>query len=140
MTEIKTHNVTFKGYRLENDADGIPEFSGIYLAYRCIYNKETDKVSLVELVYIGQAENLKMRIAVHKSSGDLNKSCLEGETICYSYASVSLNDLDIVENALIFAQKPRLNTKLKENFVHDPAAFVIEGACRLLTYTNFKIS
>ena len=140
MADIKTYNVTFKGYRLENDADGLPEYSGIYIAYRCKYNKDTNKVSLTELVYIGQAENLKKRILSHKSSGDLNSSCLDEETICYSYASVSLNDLNIVGNALIFAQEPSLNTQQKTEYNHEAASFVIEGACGLLKYTNFKIS
>lgn len=140
MAEMNTYNVTFKGYRLEDNAEGLPEYSGIYIAYRCMYNEETNKVSLTELIYIGQAENLNRRILSHKSSGDLNRYCLGNETICYSYASVSLNDLDIIENALIFAQQPRLNTQLKTEYNHEAAYFVVEGACDLLEYTNFKIS
>lgn len=140
MAEIKTYNVTFKGYRLEKDAEGLPEYSGIYIAYRCIYDSDTNKVTLNELIYIGQSENLKNRIASHKNSEDLSKCCLENETICYSYASVSLNDLDIVENALVFAQKPRINTQLKNNYNFEAASFVVEGACDLLEHTNFKIS
>lgn len=140
MAEIKTYNITFKGYRLQDDVDSLPEYSGIYMAYRCKYNGDTNKVTLIELVYIGQAENMKLRIMSHKNSKDISLHCGKDETICYSYASVSLYDLDIVENALIFAQKPRLNVKLKDNFTHKAAYFVIEGACDLLKYTNYKIS
>lgn len=140
MAEIKTYNITFKGYRLQDDVDNLPEYSGIYIAYRCKYNEDTDKVTLIELVYIGQAENMKLRLMSHKNSKDISQYCGKDETICYSYASVSLYDLDIVENALVFAQKPRLNVKLKDNFTHNAASFVIEGACALLEYTNYKIS
>lgn len=140
MGNKKTYNVTFKGYRLEEDSNNLPEYSGIYLAYRCVFNKETNKVSLSELVYIGKAENLKRRIMEHKQQADISSECAECETICYAYASVSLNELDIVENALIFAQKPRLNKTLKDHFNFNPASFVVEGTCSLLTYTNFTIS
>ena len=101
MAIIKNYNVMFKGYRLEDNASGLPEYSGIYMAYRCVYSSITDKVTLKELVYIGQAENLKNRISSHKSDEDLHDGCLSGEVICYAYASVSLNDLDVVENALV---------------------------------------
>lgn len=140
MAEIKNYNVTFKGYRLETNVNTLPEYSGVYLAYRCVYNKETDNVSLKELVYIGQAENLRKRIQSHVSSNDLYDGCEEGEGICYAYASVSLTDLDIVENALIFAQQPRLNMLLKDKFNHESASFTIEGTCSLLKHTNFRIA
>jgi len=140
MAELKTYNITFKGYRLEDNVSGIPEYSGIYMAYKCIYSPDTDKVSLSELVYIGQAENLRTRLMNHKNQNDLHVGCRGNETICYAYASVSLNDLDIVENALIFAQKPRLNENLKDNYNYESASFEIEGTCALLDHTNFKIS
>jgi len=137
---IKQYNVTFKGYRLEKDAAGLPEYSGIYLVYRCVYDKNTDRVSLRELIYIGQAENLKKRLNPHSRLDDFKKECQNNESVCYSYASISLGDLDVVENALVFAQQPRLNIDLKNNYNHDAASFVIEGACSLLNNTNFSIA
>lgn len=140
VEETKKYNVTFKGYRLEENASGLPEYSGIYMAYRCVFSSETNKVTLKELVYIGQAENVKARISSHKCSEDLHDGCLEGEVICYAYASVSLNDLDVVENALIFAQQPRLNQRLKDSFNYGASSFEIEGVCALLKYKNFSIA
>lgn len=140
MSEKRTYNITFKGYKLEENASSMPKYSGIYIAYICKYKVETNKVLLKEIVYIGQAENLNKRITEHKKLGDLQKECIYDETICYAYASVSLNDLDVVENALVFAQKPRLNKQLKNDFKHKRASFIIEGSCSLLNYTNFTIS
>lgn len=140
MADIKKYNITFKGYRLEENASSLPEYSGVYMAYRCDYNKITNKVTLKEIVYIGQAENLRTRILSHNNTKDLHVGCAEGELICYAYASVSLNDLDVVENALIFAQQPRLNQKLKESFNHNASSFEIEGACILLNRTIFSIA
>lgn len=140
MEDIKKYNVTFKGYRLEENASGLPEYSGIYMAYRCVYSAEKNEVSLKELIYIGQAENLQKRILSHKSAEDLHNDCLENEVICYAYASVSLNDLDVVENALIFAQQPRLNQKLKDGFNYGASSFEIEGECALLKHKFFSIN
>lgn len=140
MTELRKYNVTFKGYRLERDADGLPEYSGVYLAYRCRYNSNTNAVMLIELIYIGQAENIQKRIIEHRNTKDLHNGCGANEVLCYAYASVSLNDLDVVENALVYAQQPRLNTQLKDTYNHQPSSFVIEGTCSLLKHTDFKIS
>ena len=63
----------------------------------------------------------------------------EGEQICYSYAEVDKQDLDIIENALIFAQKPILNDRLKDSYNYKPAHFNVEGQCALLDYTDFSI-
>ena len=95
MAEVKTYNVTFKGYRMESDAEGLPEYSGIYIAYRCVYNKVANKVSLKELIYIGQAENIRRRILSHRNTGDLNRSCCENETTC-----LRANLLTLVQRAM----------------------------------------
>ena len=52
---------------------------------------------------------------------------------------VSMDDLNIVENALVFAQKPRLNSDLVDSFNHESAGFLVEGKCALLDYTDFTI-
>ena len=140
MADTNKYNITFKGYRLEENASSLPEYSGIYMAYRCVFNSMANKVTLKELVYIGQAENLQKRISSHKSAEDLHDGCLEGEVICYAYASVSLNDLGVVENALVFAQQPRLNQRLKDSFNYGASSFEIEGDCALLKYNNFSIA
>lgn len=140
--EKKKYYVYFNGYRLEEKAEGLPDYSGIYMAYRCTYNKDIDKVSLKEIVYIGQTWNLAESILGHKDKKDLHNVCESGETICYAYAFVSLRDIDIVENALVYAQKPRLNTNsgLKNSFNYRPTTFEVEGTCAKLQYTSFKIS
>ncbi len=49
-------------------------------------------------------------------------------------------DLDIVENALIYAQQPRLNTELKDDFYHKiPVAFKLEGDCLGMEHLYFSI-
>lgn len=132
------YELNFNGYWIDSRISGIPKTSGVYLVYRCTY--DNDGVSLKELLYIGQAENLYERISNHDKKDLFKKQCKEGETLCYSVAEVLPNNLDIVENALIFAQKPQLNAEYKDSFLHEvPVSFQLEGRCKLMKYQNFTI-
>lgn len=127
------------GYRRDVNAKTLPSSSGIYMVYRCVYNEDKNTVDLKELFYIGQAFDLNHEINYHARREEFLAQAKEGEQICYAYARVDKADLDIVENALIFAQKPRLNTNLRNNFNHEASQFQIEGKCALLQHTNYSI-
>ena len=135
---MNKYSLNFKGYWLEPRISGVPQTSGIYLVYRCTCDDEG--VSLKELLYIGQAKNLYERITTHEKKEVFEKECRLNEFLCYSVAEVSQKDLDIVENALIFAQKPRLNVEYKDRFRYEvPVSFLLEGRCKLMIYQNFTI-
>lgn len=136
---MKKYNVTFMGYRRDVNAKTLPSSSGIYMVYRCVFNEDKNTVVLKELFYIGQAFDLNHEINYHARHDEFLAQAKEGEQICYAYARVDKADLDIVENALIFAQKPRLNTNLRNNYNHEAAQFQIEGKCALLQHTNYSI-
>ena len=136
---MKKYNVTFMGYRRDVNAGTLPSSSGVYMVYRCKYNEESKTVDLKELFYIGQAFDLNHEINYHARHEEFLAQAEEGEQICYAYARVDKADLDIVENALIFAQKPRLNQKLKNSYNHEAAELQIEGKCALLHYTDYSI-
>ncbi len=139
-SRIKTYELIFKGYWIEDNISDITNASGIYLVYRCIHYVARKEVSLKEILYIGQATNLNERINNHDQKELFINACHVGETLCYSVAEVEENNLDVVENALIFAQKPRLNTNLKYSYNHEmPVAFMLEGRCSLMKLRNFKI-
>lgn len=135
---MKEYSINFNGYWVEDKISGIPETSGIYLVYRCVCAE--GGVTLKEILYIGQSKNLQDRINGHDKKVLFKRECKEDEIVCYSVAEVSPRDLDVVENALIFAQKPRLNDKYKERFEYEvPVSFIVEGRCKLLKYKNFTI-
>jgi excinuclease UvrABC nuclease subunit len=136
---MKTYNVIFHGYKRDENKDSLPSYSGIYMVYRCTYDSDNKTVSLKELIYIGKAENIHDRINNHDKHDNFIGELQIGEQICYSYAEVSKDDLDVVENALVFAQKPKLNESLKDSFRYESAQFLIEGRTALLTYTKFQI-
>lgn len=137
---MKNIRLSFKGYWRAEKKDFIPHFMGVYLVYRGVYNANEDTVSLRDLVYIGQAEDVNRRINEHIDDPSFTGILQGKEILCFSVAQVSSNEIDLVENALIFAQKPILNTNLKQSYNHEAAGFVIEGRCSLLRYTSFTIS
>ena len=136
---MKQYYINFNGYRRDCNKATLPKYSGVYMVYRCVCDSATEKVTLKEIIYIGQAEDLNERLNNHERNSDFLKACVNGEEICYAYANISMDDLDIIENALIFSQKPSLNTELVDSFNHESASFLIEGKCSLLRYTNFTI-
>lgn len=134
------YNVTFKGYRRDVNKGGLPTYGGIYMVYCCTYHEETQTVTLNKLIYIGQAINIHDRINNHDRYEDFKAQLAKGEQLCYAYSSVPPRDKDVVENALIFMQKPNLNDALKDSFNYPDSEFSIEGACALLRMTDFSIT
>lgn len=137
---MEEYNVNFNGYRLDKDKSGLPAYGGIYLVYCCIFNEDTNRVYLDRLIYIGQSVNINDRLNNHERYEDFIAELKEGETLCYSYASVAPKDMNIVENALIFMQKPKLNNDLKDSFNYPDSQFDFEGRCALLKETHFSIT
>ena len=137
---MKTYQVYFRGYRRDEFKDGLPSYSGIYCVYRCTYNPEASKVALKELIYIGQSTNIHDRIVNHEKRNIFLRHLQGDEQLCYTYAHVDDDDLDIVENALIFMQQPVINDDKKDDFNYDDIAFIIEGETALFKYTDFNIT
>lgn len=134
------YNVTFKGYRRDVNKSGLPSYGGIYMVYCCKFNENEQTVTLRKLIYIGKAINIHDRVCNHNRYEDFKRQLLQGEQLCYSYASVSPNEVDAVENGLIFMQKPELNEDLTDRYNYPDSEFCIEGACSLLKMKNFTIT
>lgn len=137
---IKEYSLNFQGYWREANKGGVPSKSGIYLVYRCLYNSEQNTVGLKEIIYIGQSVDVHERIVNHDKLDEFNAKLQRGEELCYSFAEVDEENLNIVENALVFAQKPVLNDQFKDKFNYSPVAIKLDGRCACMAYTDFTIS
>lgn len=137
---MRTYNIQFEGYWLERDKKDVPAKSGVYMVYRGKYNQEKNSVDLYEIIYIGQSVNMRERIVNHDHIEAFETALNYGETLCYSCATVDENDLDLVENALIIAQKPRLNEMKQSDLDYSEKRFQVSGRCSLLKYNDFTIS
>lgn len=137
---MHTYNIQFEGYWLEKNKTGIPAKSGVYMVYRSKYDASSDRVTLLDIIYIGQSENVQSRIVNHDRRNDFLKTLSADETLSYAFAPVSSQDIDVVEKALIIAQKPPLNDQIKSNIDFSDMHFQVDGKCALLKYTNFTIN
>lgn len=137
---MKEYIINFQGYWRELNKSDIPAQSGIYMVYRCTYNRASDTVGLVDIIYIGQSNNVRNRLSNHEKQTEFEKQLASGEELCYSFAPVDIQDLDTVERSLIFAQKPILNENLAETYGGPDAAFKVDGQCLKLKYTDYTIT
>ena len=111
----------FEGYYLEEDWNAIPESSGIYCIYACTYNKKTDKVSIRDVLYIGESDTMKSRIPENpKERRDVwSRELNHGEVFCANYSKIGDLYRKRAEAALIHTHKPKCNREYKNSFPFD---------------------
>jgi excinuclease UvrABC nuclease subunit len=133
---MKTIKLTFDGYW--KSPLGLPKQSGVYCVYRGTYDKTTDKVSLKELLYIGEAENVYDRFnsnGEHETYEDMEKRLRQDEELRFSFAPIQANDRERAEAALIYQHKPTLNIKHVSDFSYSETEMYLTGTtARLKEY------
>lgn len=135
---VKTINIEFNGYWLDEDKSEVPAKSGIYCVYECKYNKDKNTVSLRTLIYIGESDDVNKRIANHEKYNDWLKHVRSGNELCYSFGPVGSTDRERAEAALIFEHKPPENDEYKDSFPFDKTTMSLTGKTDLLN-TNFTV-
>jgi len=135
---MRTFYQNIDGYWRDINKSGLPAHSGIYFVYRCTYNPLEKTVSLHQLIYIGEAENVNSRISCHERYDDWIKQLKFGETLCFSTTMVPSPDRCRVEAAYIFKHKPPLNTSCIYSFNYDTTRIISSGATWGL-YPDFTV-
>lgn len=130
---MKKIELEFKGYWIEKRKKGLPDKSGIYCVYSCIYNEEKNSVSIHNLLYIGESVNVRERIANHNKLDEWKRMLKDNETLCYSFASVTNPDRERAEAALIYEHMPPTNDEYVENFTYEDTKIVLYGDIRKLS-------
>lgn len=105
---------------------------GIYCVYRGVYNQNNDTVSLRELLYIGQSQNVKERHGNHENINEWRQKLRPGEELQYSMAILSVDALERCEAALIYKNKPPCNHTGVESFSYPPTLLEIKGRTAFL--------
>jgi len=134
----KQFDLEFEGYWLEFGKNSVPAKSGVYCVYVCKHNKKTDKISIRDLVYIGESGNVRKRLSDHELQDDWESHLRSSETLCYSYAPVTSAYRERVEAALIFKHQPEVNTEYNNSFPFDKTTITTSSANRELL-TKFTV-
>lgn len=109
----KVIDLEFDGYWREVNKSGVPAQSGIYCVYTCTPKKVNDEIKLTihELIYIGESSNVQTRLDTHERLGDWKQHLKSGDTLCYSVALVTPADRVRAEAALIHEVQPPENSE-----------------------------
>lgn len=129
----QSYSLTFQGYWRERNKWGVPNESGIYCVYRCKYDPVTTNVTLGEVIYIGESDKVRDRIAKHERQEEWGALLHAGEELCYSFAPIRTDSRVRAEAAMIFNHKPRVNDEYKYAFPFDQTTITTDGTNELLT-------
>ena len=134
---VQSYQLQFDGYWREPNKGGIPEASGIYCVYTSKYNSHSDKVALNKLVYIGESQNVRERIANHEKWPNWRRHLRPGEEIAFNFAPI-ISGRERAEAAMINWHKPQENSEYVTEFPYDRTTITTSGKNALLT-GNFTV-
>lgn len=129
---MRTFNLNFEGSYLDDKRYYMPEYAGVYLVYRGTLTDDGKALICKELIYIGQATNIRSRLENHDRREDFLQRADNDEEIFYSCAKCNTNDLDRIENALIYHVQPPLNRNGVFSFPYPDTRIISSGQCALL--------
>ena len=134
----ETFNIKIDGYWKDVNKAGIPNHSGVYFVYECTCNEEDKIVKTHKLIYIGESDKVRDRIANHEKYNDFEKHVRPGNTLCYSTGPVSDTYRERVEAAYIYKHKPPENEEYTDSFPFNQTTVNSSGNTALL-YPSFTV-
>jgi excinuclease UvrABC nuclease subunit len=130
----KTISVEFAGYYREPKISGLPAIAGVYCVYACTFDTQAQTVGLKKLIYIGESDNIKERVANHNLWSAWKRQLTAGQVICVSAGGVSPEQTrHRAEAAMIFKHKPPVNEEYKHSFPFDTTTMTLTGKTSLLS-------
>lgn len=123
----QTYNINFDGYWREKAKKGIPSKSGIYCVYTCVYNESAKNLTIKNLIYIGESENVNDRIKNHEKLTEWKRYLKPNETLCFNFGAVPSNSRIRCEAAMIVKHKPQVNAEYKTVFPFDKTNLKLSG-------------
>lgn len=122
----------FQGYWQEIRMKEIPNSSGIFCVYESRLSLASGSVKPEKLLYIGEADDVRKRIAGHEKMSKWKAQLGGGNKLCFSFAPVEADVRKQVAAAMIFKFKPPVNTTHKMFFQFDRTIVIISGKADLL--------
>lgn len=128
-----------EGYWREVNRVGIPEFSGIFFVYESCYDNFKKTVELKQLIFVGEAENIKAKIIAHPNYERWKSFLNINNELCFSVCYVAKEDIVRVARAIILKHHPVANNKSEDNFPYDETVIAISGKTNDLIANNYSV-
>jgi len=132
MMAEKTFALVFHGYCRDVNKGDLPPESAVYCVYTCRQNEGPRKISVLSLLYIGEADDIRDRIASHEKRAEWQARLGPGQQLCYSFAPVEAADRGRCLAALVAAHTPPGNDPSTGPFPFETTNVSLEGKIRLL--------
>ena len=119
-----------QGYYKDQSRTSFPHAAGIYFVYRGVYVPHLKTGTLMELLYIGETNDMYVRHNEHDRRADFLSCLHEDEELFYSYALVdyiSDKQRKRVEAAMIYELCPPLNAANTASFEYDETVINVLG-------------
>ena len=140
IKKTTTVELNFHGFYQENAIDGIKAVDGIYVAYACTLNTDSNgKVVSCDpkrVIYIGMGtgtDNVHVRVGKHinEDHEKWKMHLSENEHIVYSYADCPANIVHDVEAAMIYRNKPKENDVSKDIYTGETHLLTVISSGRI---------
>jgi hypothetical protein len=136
---LQTFSIKIEGYWRDSRKRGVPFYSGIFFVYECRHNEAPDTVTLLLIIYIGEADNINDRIANHPRYQEWKSFLREGNELCFSAAPVPVAHRTQIKAAFIHQCQPIANKDYKDAFRFEDTTIQSVGKTHLLK-SNFVVS
>ena len=111
---MNDYKLQFDNYCWRGNENTAPNVSGIYCVYSCV--KQAGQFFVSELLYIGQAGDLRQRLSQHTTKGDFDRELVNGKVVFYTWALVDGRSLNACEAAMIYHFQPPYNQQCRNSF------------------------
>ena len=99
LKRMKTIELGFEGYWLDQYKAELPHEAGIYCVYACEPMAQDKIVVIRDLIHVGVADNIAKSVMAADTSA-WKKSLHEGESLCYSFSNVKNVEEKIKESII----------------------------------------
>ena len=123
----KSYSLNFSGYWRAATRDGLPSASGIFCVYSCSHNAIVGGLTMKELLFIGEASDIRSGISNHVSWNGWQQYLRYGEELCFSAALVPVSERDRAYAALLSHHRPPCNDDPPDVFPFDTTTVKTTG-------------
>lgn len=129
---VQSFSLHIEGYWREIHKNGLPAFPGIFFVFETKYNILNGTVSVLKIIYIGEDNNIKERVANHPLYAKWKSYVNEGNELSFCAARADAANRTRIKAAFIFNRKPIANPDYKDSFPFDDTTILVAGRTLLL--------